>query len=255
MLIGSGSLVCLMPLALYLLFLSYLNQRERPTIMSGPWDFACVLLGLSGFFLVGGPLILSVFDSNLRGNLFSGNFQQMRNAWDANSRIWSLLAASYFALLISCIALVMLLRRSVTIVYNVDTVALEGLVGQTLDAIGIPWKRTIGGIEIGGRVQSARPILDDDTPAPSPLKFAGRSAFLRIDAFPSVHHATLRWREAEPLLRCEIENGLEKTFAQIESPPNSVGGWFMTASIALFFVMLAWMGFIIYWIIRQPKAL
>ena len=81
-----------------------------------------------------------------------------------------------------------------------------------------------------------------------------KTAFLRIDSFSSVQNATLRWREYDPLLRTEIEAGLEKTFAQTESPVNAAGGWLMTAAIALFFVMLVWMGFIIFWIIRQPKA-
>src|SRR5687768_10963759 len=167
-----------MPLALYLLFLSFLNQRERPTLMSGPWDFACLMLGLSGFLLVGGPVVLSLFDSTLRSHLFSGNFQQMRTAWDANSRIWSLIAASYLALLILCIMLVLMIRRSVTIVYNVDTSTLETMVSQVLDALGIGWTRIIGGFQIGGRIKKARPILDDhasaeQSSAPSPLAFAG----------------------------------------------------------------------------------
>ena len=263
MLIGSGCLICLMPLAIYLLFLAYLNQRQRPTLMSGPWDFACVLLGLSGFLLVGGPIILSLFDSTLRSHLFSGNFEQMGKAWDANSKIWSMIAASYFALLICCVVLFLLMRRRVTIVYNIDTAILESTVVAAIDALGLPWQRVVGGFQIGGRVAKKRPILDDDEPGekkaadPKPrptIALAGQTAFLRIDAFPAFQHATLRWSDYDPLLRTEIETELDKVFQQAESPPNAAGGWLMTAAISLFFVMLVWMGFIIFWIVRQPKA-
>jgi hypothetical protein len=251
----------LLPLALYLLFLAFLNQRQRPTLMSGPWDFTCVLLGLSGFLLLGGPILLSLFDSTLRSHLYSGNFERIRNAWDANSMIWSAIAASYFALLVCGIVLFLLLRRNVTIVYNVDTSALEATVTAALDALGLPWKRVVGGFYVGGQAQKKAAILDDDTaaekPAPPPLSpriVAGQSAFLRIDIFPTFQHATLRWRDYDPLLRAEIETELEKSFQQSESPPNAAGGWLMTAAISLFFMMLVWMGFLIFWIIRQPKA-
>lgn len=260
-LIGSGCLICLLPLALYLLFLAFLNQRQRPTLVSGPWDFTCVLLGLSGFMLVGGPILLSLFDSTARSHLFSGNFDQIRGAWDANSRIWSTIAMSYFALLICVIVLFILLRRAVTIVYNVDTSALEQSVTSALSALGLPWKRVVGGIYIGGQAKKQNVLLDDDAPAENPvparpaLALAGQSAFLRIDRFPTAHHATLRWRDYDPLLREEIENELEKSFQHSESPPNAMGGWLMTAAVSLFFVMLIWMGFLIYWIIKQPNAL
>lgn len=251
-----------MPLALYLLFLAMLNHRRHPTLMSGPWDFVCVLLGLSGFLLVGGPALLSLFDSTLRSHLFSGNFERLRSAWHANSMIWSTIAASYFALLVGCIVLILMLRRRVTIVYNVDTDAVEGLVIATLDETGIPFQRVVGGFQIGGHVRKKRAILDDDAPAEQPAAVAsrtaialeGQSALLRIEAFSAFQHATLRWRQYDPLLRSEIEAALEKKLAQVENPGGAVGGWLMTAAISLFFVMVVWMGFIIFWIIRQPKA-
>jgi hypothetical protein len=260
-LIGSGCLICFLPLALYLLFLAFLNQRERATLVSGPWDFTCVLLGLSGFLLVGGPILLSLFDSTLRSHLFSGNFEQMRKTWDANSKIWSTIAASYSALLICVVLLSLLLRRPVTIVYNVNTAALEGTITSALDSLGLPWKRIVGGFYVGGTARKKLAVLEGDAPAETPpaptrapLVLAGQSAFLRFDTFPSFHHATLRWRDYDPLLRAEIETELDKTFRQVESPHNAAGGWLMTAAVSLFFMMLVWMGFLIYWIIRHPKA-
>ena len=44
--------VCsLTPIAFYFIWLSVITRRDRPTIISGPWDFAALLAGLSGFIL------------------------------------------------------------------------------------------------------------------------------------------------------------------------------------------------------------
>ncbi len=60
--IGSSCLLCILPLTLYLTFLTVLNRRDRATIISGPWDFVAVLLGLSGFIILGGPLFLGFIE-------------------------------------------------------------------------------------------------------------------------------------------------------------------------------------------------
>ena len=50
---------CLFPPALYCLVLASVNNRRRPTLVSGPLDFAGVLLASAGFLIVGGPLALA----------------------------------------------------------------------------------------------------------------------------------------------------------------------------------------------------
>jgi hypothetical protein len=258
-LIGSGCLVCLMPLSIYLLFLAYLNQRHRPTMVSGPWDFAGVLLGLSGFIVVGGPMLLSMLDSAWRSHLFRGNFAQVRAMWSANNVVWSAIATAYAVVLITGVSLFMYLRRKVTVIYNVDAVGMEDSLIGVLDALGINWRRVAGGFELGGRKRSAV-IIDDDVATPDavtsrrlPQDLAGLTAFVQFDAFPSLRHASLRWYDYDPPLRCEIELQLEKFFSTTESPDNPAGGWFMTAAVALFFIMLLWMGFLIYQMFAGPK--
>src|SRR4051794_41973769 len=61
-----------MPLAIYLLYLAHLNGRTPPTLVPGPWDFGAVLLGLSGFLLLAGPLLITLADSAWRGYAFGG---------------------------------------------------------------------------------------------------------------------------------------------------------------------------------------
>jgi hypothetical protein len=249
-----------MPLSIYLLFLAYLNQRHRPTMLSGPWDFAGVLLGLCGFIVVGGPMLLAMLDSAWRSHLFRGNFAQVRAMWSANNVVWSTIAIAYAVVLISGICLFIYLRRKVTVIYNVDAGALEDVFVGVLDALGINWRRVAGGFELGGRKRRSV-IVDEDAsqaadtvPSPRlPQDLAGLTAFVQLDVFPSLCHATLRWYDYDPPLRREVEIQLEKLFATTESPENPAGGWFMTAAVALFFIMLLWMGFLIYQMFAGPK--
>jgi hypothetical protein len=260
-LIGSGCLVCLMPLAIYLLFLAYLNQRQRPTMLSGPWDYACVLLGLSGFILLGGPVLLSTLDSAWRSYWFRGNFAHVKAVWAANNVLWSSIAASYIALLVIGVSLFMFLRRRVTVIYNVDASLLEDVLVGVMDSLNLNWRRVAGGFEIGGRKR--RDLTNDSAGGDRPEKLqivrvpeglAGLTAFVHLDTFPGLRHAVLRWYDYDRSLRHEIESQLARIFESTESPDNPAGGWFMTAAVALFFIMLLWMAFLIYQMVSPPKA-
>ena len=236
-----------MPLALYLLFLSFLNQRQRPTLMSGPWDFTCVLLGLSGFIVLGGPMLLSTLDSAWRSYWFGGNFSRVREEWSAHSALWSRIGAGYVIALGCLIGITMNLRRKVTVIYNLDPSAIEDMLIAALDVRGLGCRRLGGGFEIGKMRHNPHLVVDENALAKKPpVLFSGPTAFVRIDRFSSLKHASLKWLEAEPLLRGEVESELDKIVSTTESPPNPAGGWFMTAAISLFFVMLLWMAFLVY---------
>jgi hypothetical protein len=255
-LIGSGCLVCLMPLALYLFFLGTLNQRDHPTLMSGAWDFAAALLGLSGFLLAGGPVLLAALDSTWRSYLFRGNFAQIRAGWETNSIIWSTIAGLYLLLLTGGSALFLRARGRVTVIYNLDPSALPDMLTAALDSLGLPWRRVLGGYEIGGGHRRAV-VADADVPPPRTgpkLDPGGRTAFVVIDSFPGLRHATLKWLDPDPLLRRETEAALAKALDAAESPENPAGGWFMTASVSLFFILILWMAFLIYTIVANPRA-
>ena len=57
---------CLIPLAMYLLYMARITRRDHPTPVSGAWDFAGLAVGLSGFIVFGGGLLLTLFQSNFR---------------------------------------------------------------------------------------------------------------------------------------------------------------------------------------------
>ena len=63
---------CLAPLAIYLLWLAQITRRSRPTILGGAWDYAGLLIGLSGFILFGGTVIAgTIVPIEERGKLMS----------------------------------------------------------------------------------------------------------------------------------------------------------------------------------------
>jgi len=239
----------MMPLALYFLFLAYLNQRSQSTLMSGMWDFGCALLGLSGFILVSGPLFLALLDARWRGNLFTQNLNQLKAAWAISGFFWSCIVAAYFLAVIAGIAFVVFLRKRFTVIYNCDRRFVEETLIAALEALGLSWRRVVGGFEINQRVLRQIPKSTEETAkrADNPLSSAKHAAaFVQIDSFASLHYASLRWRDVDPLVRRGVEGELEKLFEVAETPPNPAAGWFMTAAVAIFLVMLLWMIFLIY---------
>ena len=59
-------LAFIFPLGIYCLILGLINRRERPLLVSGPWDFAGVLFAVSGFLLFIGPAVLSSLYEHFR---------------------------------------------------------------------------------------------------------------------------------------------------------------------------------------------
>ena len=68
-------------------WLAVINRRPYPTPVTGAWDFAGLLLGLSGFLLFGGGLLLGLVQSNARFAA-RGNFEAFRAAWDRERLVW-----------------------------------------------------------------------------------------------------------------------------------------------------------------------
>jgi hypothetical protein len=246
LLIGSGCLVCLLPVALYLLFLAFLNKRPHPTLLSGRWDLTCLLLGLSGFILVGGPVLLSAFDSSLRGYFFEGSFGHVRQTLHADVTLWSFLAGAYVAILAATIFLLMRIRGRVTVIYNLAPEEAESLLASVLERLRLPWRKRSGVFEVGSLPNDGAEAIEKILPpaaGETPLRF---SSLLEVSRFPAMHHVSLRWSEEEPEVRRAVELELERTLPNIASPPNPAGGWFITASVALFLVMFICMGFLIF---------
>ncbi len=219
--IGSGSLVCLMPAAIYFLYLANLNAKPHPVTVPGGWDFTATLLGLSGFILISGPLFLTLIDSRWRATAF-GNWTELRTLGAKEARAWSLMSAGYFLLLLGIIPGLIRLRRAVTAVYNVQPIQLETALAAVFADLNVTWKRL-------GPIWS----LTDAAGHP-----AGR---LTVVGFHAMNHAVLKWAGVPAGLRPVVESMLEKVFAQMGGPRSAVAGWMYTAAVTVMLVMLFWM--------------
>jgi hypothetical protein len=229
----ASSLVCLMPVAIYLLFLAHLNHRRSPTMLSGQWDFTYLLLGLSGFLLTGGPLLLVTLDSAWRNFAFNGTFGRLREAWHGSGAAGSTIVGGYLVAMAALIGFFMNLRRKVTVIYNIDPVSLQGMLTAAVDARDLGWRSVLGGIEI------------------SAGKF--RTALVLIDTFPTARHATLRWVDSDPLLRRDVETELASAMRLTQSPVNPFGGWLLTTAVATFTTMLLCMIYLIWTVFTNHK--
>ena len=224
-------------------------------MLTGAWDFTCVLLGLSGFILIGGPILLSILDTEWRRYWFGGEFKRIREVWDANRAIWTAITAGYWLLLLGGTILFVRARRHVTAIYNLDPASLEETIIGVLESVGLGWQRVLGGFVIGQRKKQSPHSENASDGGRSKIVLAGETAFVQIDTFPALRHASLRWRDYDVRLRKQVETELDRALVAGESPENPASGWFMTAAVALFFVMLLWVGFILYQMFANPRAI
>lgn len=236
-LIGSGSLVCLMPLAIYLLYLSHLNGRTPPTLVRGPWDFAAVLLAVSGFLVLAGPLLVTLLDATWRAVAFGG-WADLRSVSRREAMAGSLMAVGYLILLGTGIVFVLRLRRPTTAIYNVDSASVEPGLTAVLEHRSLPWRRVHGRFEI-----DVRPPTD---PAAAPRFFPHETATVRVFTFPATGHATLRWGGESDGVRHDVETDLPTALAPHRGGRNPVAGWMFTAAVSIMVVMLLWLVVLIY---------
>jgi hypothetical protein len=242
-LLGSSSLVCLLPLAMYLLYLASLNSRTPPTLVPGPWDFGAVLLGLSGFLLLAGPLFLSLVLSRMREHVF-GNWAALKAVDWREARAWSMMAAGYLILVGVAVSLLLRARRRVTAVYNVSAGGVEPALTGVLDDLGYPWRRAGGKVEIG-----LKKLADAADAARS---FPNPAATVRVDPFESTGHATLRWGGDWEGVRREVEAVLPGALVPHAVGRNPIAGWLYTAAVAILVVMLLWTAVLIYIAVTPP---
>lgn len=213
-------MACLFPASLYCLFLAMLHQRRRPTIISGPWDFAGVLIALSGFLLVGGSTLVLVLEGRARDWFIrGGSWQDLVTMQSREHGLTLLFWGGYALFLVSLSMRQMRLRRKIIAVYNIDPEETEDVLNHTLDRLGLQRERR-GNRWLIGPKDNLRAILE-------------------IDGSSAMRHVSLRWRYAEsPEARAELSAELARDLAAYPSADSHTSGWFMTAAAAIFTVMV-----------------
>lgn len=217
-----AGVVCLAPLALYLLGLALATRRDRPTVVSGAWDFAALALGLSGFVLFGGGLVLSVFQSNFR-YWMRGNLESLRAAWGQERVTWVLFAGLYLLVVLGCMALTLLSRRRSLVVYNVDPAAFEAAVGEVFEHLNRPVERH------GNQWVAKEPLF-------------------QLDRFAAGRTVTLRWVSDDRRLFEEVERLLREAVASLPADENPAAPWLMSSAVAAGVFSLVFFGLALFFV-------
>lgn len=242
----------LLPVAVYLLLLAAINRRPRPVVVSGTWDFIGLLFASSGFLLVGGPAILSSLSETWRTFWLLGEGHPLRDTLLSNSALWLLLPAAYFVVVLAGCFKLWGRYRQMTSIYNVEPAAVEGLLAEICDQLGLGPIRS-GNLLVFGlpaEVPSPRgaarreaiqaphsPNLGQPAapapPEPAGELVAGQSALLELEPFAALKHVTLRWGPHDSPVRHAVEAELEHRLAHVEAPDHDTAAWMSMAAWAI----------------------
>ena len=256
------------PLALYLLVLGWVNRRPRPVLMAGTWEFAGVLFALSGFILFGGPAFLGSLDEQSRWFWLlgeAGSGKPSGASWAPT--IWVVIRLLYFALIAGGAALVLRRCRRLTSIYNVDPRAVFTALELTFQRLGLASRRIGDSFQIGGRTAgSAKEARNEAIQAtadaartagaltPASAETLLGDASLRVDTFPAMRHATLRWQPADSPVRREVERELPAALAETAPPEQEslLGGCLSVLGVALFVLALVAAGLVVLFRLLPP---
>lgn len=200
-----ASMFCLAPVSFYLCWLAGVNRRERPTVISGTWDFAAVILALSGFLIAGGVLLLSLVSNN--GQLFTGgNVDRLKVVFEEQWMVWLMILIGYAALVGIAATAGAKGRKHWLCVYNLDADAAERVIELALERSGLTARRQ------GNLWADDRRLVEAKT-------------------FHGTAHTTIRILCPHDRQREEIERHLRSELAAAETGPGPAAPWFTSAAV------------------------
>lgn len=128
-------LVSLFPFAVYLFALAGLNRRERPALVHGIWETLGLLFAFSGFLLYSGPLLFKEY--YIRDLLEIPIGEGTAEVFEETYQKWLLLWGAYYVGLLALAGGLLLGRRNVRGVYNVDPGQFRLVLAQTVEEKGL----------------------------------------------------------------------------------------------------------------------
>jgi hypothetical protein len=254
----------LFPLTLYCLSLALINRRPGPTLVPGTWDFAGIVFAASGFLLLGGPSILTSFNERWRLFWLLGRYHALRELSEQSWYFWLLLSLLYYFAIVVGVAWLLKRRRALTSIYNVELEVLQRTLARVLERLGYSWAQAGNRFFLRPRdpvftlpASAAAPAAEAVQPSLPPgrdgagLENHGQptgmtapeialledASVVELEAFPLMCHVTLNWEVEDPEARQQIEAELTRSLADVRTPENPAGGWFLSLSISGFFLM------------------
>lgn len=215
--------VCLLPLSAYLLALAGLNHRRPPALFSGAWDFAYLLLGLIGFLILVGPVLLT------------GSQESWRRYWLHHDQApvgWWVVALCYFVGLVVILAILLNRRRRLTVVYNVA----PATIGEALAIVLARFGRH--------RVAGPAHFLVRKEPI--------EQLAVELDTLAGFRFAMLAWDQVTRLERAEIESALHVELARLDAAEpvsradSGLVNWLLTAAVSFAIIAIFSLGLLIY---------
>jgi hypothetical protein len=261
--------VCLLPLALYCLFLAWINGAGRAWIISGGWDFAGILLAMSGLLLAGGPAILTGLSEDWRAfwtGMFPGR-PWARLGTDSATHSYLLLGIAYIVLVVFLAGFTLWRRRHTTVLYNLDSEAFEAVLAQVMQGLGLNWIRSGNlicwqprvALETNAETKRKSPasVLAEtaiqlapalppaptnpaSVPIPDDERWATVTQTLRLEMNPSLHYACLHWSTVHGWPRQIIEEELNRRRVQLHAPDNPLSFWLLI--VATLFILGIFIG-------------
>lgn len=217
-----AALFCLAPLSFYLCWLAGVNRKDKPTVVSGVWDFVGVFAAVFGFLLVGGAVLLSFVSNN--GRLFTdGNVDRLKMVFELQWLTWLLLIIGYTGLVLVVVLTGLRGRLHSLAVYNLDADTAERVVVAALERSGLPARR-MGNLWVE-TVANGRRLLE-------------------VKTFHGTAHTTIRLVCPHGRTREDIERHLRSELAAAETGPSPAAPWFSSIAIASVMVVLACVGMI-----------
>lgn len=228
----------LFPLFCYLLILGLINRRRSPLMVPGTWDFVGVLFGMSGFILAGSAyLLFRIVDIGL--------------SFDLTTRVLWIVATVYFLFVVLAVLVVLVQRRSLTMIYNIHPPVFERVLLHVLDKKGYQWSRS-GNLVV---IQTPTPQPTEQyavtaitgNPAASPKVATPRAivpglASVALTLSRLGHCVGMRWecfsQHAEQAIRREVERTLEAEIDEIVTEDNPLASWLVSIAILLFMTII-----------------
>ena len=209
-------MLCLLPLCSYLFAMATINYRTRPTVVSGVVDFWLLILGISGFLILGGAVFVSFFDGSFAGMNFRSSPRAMAYSFILNDRLVTAMGIFYLLLLVALFAFGHRTRRRTTAVYNATRELIAMPLGEVLDCPADAIRRG-STISLTGEGISS-------------------TGMLSIEESRTFGNLRLSWQGISPARQSHFESGLAERLEKLRIPSNPISGLLINLGTAIGFV-------------------